>query len=90
MPTKAKDTNRAWLWWFLAILVGSQLYVVQELAAALALFTLGFAAIAALVASLYVVQKGWQLAAVRIAEINIPFMKMPSSQDENQKATYAR
>ena len=90
MPTKAKDTNRAWLWWFLAILVGAQVYVVQELAAVLALFTLGFAAIAALAASLYVVQKGWRLAAIRIAEINIPFMKMPSSQEENQRATYAR
>src|SRR6266850_6942661 len=56
VQTKLKDNGRIWLWGFLGVIVMSQLYVVQELLAAFALFALGFAAIAFVVASLYMLQ----------------------------------
>ena len=69
MHTKLKDSGRIWLWGFLAVIVMSQLYIVQELLAAFALFALGFATIAFVVASLYMLQHCWELAGVRFADI---------------------
>ena len=69
MQTKLKDNGSMWLWGFLAVIVMSQLYVVRELLAAFALFTLGFATIAFVVASLSVLQHCWELAAARLADI---------------------
>jgi hypothetical protein len=73
---KAKDNGRKWMWWFLAVLVALQLYFVRELLAALALFAMGFAAIAFVVCSLYMLQKGWQVAVERIAESGHPVVNM--------------
>jgi hypothetical protein len=73
---KAKDNGRKWMWWFLAVLVALQLYFVRELLAALALFAMGFAAIAFVVCSLYMLQKGWQVAVERIAETGQPVVNM--------------
>jgi len=67
--TKLKDNGRIWLWGFLAVIVMSQLYIVQELLAAFALFALSFATIAFVVASLYMLQHCWELAVVRLADI---------------------
>jgi hypothetical protein len=64
---KTKDTHRKWLWSFLGVLAALQLYFVRELLAALALFALGFAGIAVLLGSLYMVQKSWELGVVRLA-----------------------
>ena len=50
---KTKDSSRKWMWWFLAIAVALQLYFVWELLAAFALFAVGFAAIALLIAGLF-------------------------------------
>ena len=55
-----KDKSRKWMWWFLGIVVALQLYFVRELLAAFALFALAFAAIAGLIAGLYMLQKGWE------------------------------
>jgi hypothetical protein len=86
VQTKLKDNGRMWLWGFLAVIVMSQLYVVQELLAAFALFALGFATIAFVVASLYMLQHSWELAAARLADIRRPVMNVASVNRENQKA----
>ena len=86
MHTKLKDNGRVWLWGFLAVIVMSQLYVVQELLAAFALFALGFAMIAFVVASLYMLQHCWELAVVRLADFRRPVMNAVPVTRENQKA----
>ncbi len=102
MQTKLKDDDRKWLWGFLAVIMMSQLYFVQELLAVFALFTLGFAAIALVivfalfslgfaaialvVASLYTLQHCWELAVVRLADFRRPVMNAVPVTRENQKA----
>jgi hypothetical protein len=71
---KTKDTRRKWMWMFLAAVVLLQVYFVQELLAAFALFALGFAAIGTVFASLYMLQKGWAVAVERIADSRHPVM----------------
>ena len=84
MQTKLKDNGRMGLWGFLAVLVISQLYVVRELLAAFALFALGFAAIAFVIASLYMLAHGGELIAARFAGVHQPVMNVAASR-ENQK-----
>src|SRR5262249_50040362 len=57
---------RTWAFWLLTIAIALRFYVVQELLAAFAFFGIGFAALAFVVLSLYLLQKGWVLATVRI------------------------
>ena len=64
------------MWWFLAVVVAFQLYFVRELLAAFALFAMGFAAIAFVVASVYVLQTGWEVAVERVAESGHPVVSM--------------
>lgn len=71
---KAKDAKRKWMWWLLAVVVAVQLYFVRELLAAFALFTLGFAFVAALLGSLYLLQKGWEAGVTRVAESQNPYI----------------
>ena len=71
---KNRDKGRKWMWWFLAIVVASQLYFVWELVVAFALFAVAFAAIAFVFASLYMLQRSWALAVERIAESRHPIM----------------
>jgi hypothetical protein len=73
---KTKDNSRKWIWWFLAVIVALQLYFVWELLAAFALFALGFAAIAFVVASLYMLQKGWEVTVARVAGSSHPVVNM--------------
>jgi hypothetical protein len=63
----SKDGGRKWVWWFLAILVASQLYFVRELLAAFVLFALAFGAITVVVITFYMLQKSWELALARLA-----------------------
>jgi hypothetical protein len=86
VQTKLKDNGRIWLWGFLAVIVMSQVYVVQELLAAFVLFALGFAAIAFVVAGLYMLQHCWELAVARLADIRQPVMNVASVSRESQKA----
>ena len=86
MQTKLKDSGRMWLWGFLAVIVMLQLYFVRELLAAFALFALGFATIAFVVAGLYMLQHCWELALARLADIRRPVMNVASVRRENQKA----
>lgn len=95
MQSKLKDTGRIWLWGFLAVIALAQLYVVRELLAAFALFAIGFAALAFVVAGLYMLQKSWELAVARISAFRHPAISMArvsniasmaSVRRENQKA----
>ena len=52
--------------WLLAVAIPSQFYFIQELLAAFALFAIAFGALAFVVLSLYLLQKGWEIAVVRI------------------------
>ena len=86
MQTKLRDNGRMGLWGFLAVLGMSQLYVVRELLAAFALFALGFATIAVVIAGLYMLRHGLQLAVVRLTDFRQPVMNVASVNRENQKA----
>jgi predicted membrane protein len=71
---KIKDKSRKWMWWFLGIIAALQAYFVRELLAAFVLFALGFAAIASVIGSLYMLHKAWALAVERMAESQHPVM----------------
>jgi hypothetical protein len=73
---KTKDNSRKWMWWFLAVVVSLQLYFVQELLAAFAMFAMGFVAIAFVVISVYMLHKGWEVAVQHIAESEHPVVNM--------------
>jgi hypothetical protein len=76
MKTKTKDNGRKWMWWFLGVVAALQLYFVRELLAVFALFAVGFAAIAFVVFSVYMLQKGWELTVERVAESGHPMVNM--------------
>ena len=57
-----KPGPRRFLWWIVITLVAVQLYVIQELLAALALFAVVFLAFAALVGMVRLMQYGWERA----------------------------
>ena len=59
--SNTKDTLRKWMWLFLGVGAALQLYFVRELLAAFAIFMLGFAAIAAVIGCLYMLQKSWEM-----------------------------
>ena len=63
MRTGDQRWKRAW--WLLLAGVGMQFYFVRELVAAFAFFAIGFAAIAFVIVSLYMLQKGWEAAVGR-------------------------
>ena len=67
-----RDKGRKWIWWFLAALVAAQLYYVQELLAAFALFLVAFVGIGFVVASIYFLQKSWETIVVRVADSQHP------------------
>jgi len=71
---KSTDKSRKWMWMFLAALVSLQMYFVWELLAVLALFAVGFAAMAFVAGSLYMLHRGWVLAVDRIADSRHPIM----------------
>lgn len=70
----SNDNRRVWLWTFLVVLVLSQLYFVRELLAAFTIFAIGFAVIAFLVVTLYMLQKSCELAFARLAALRQPVM----------------
>jgi hypothetical protein len=67
-----KDKGRKWMWWFLGTVLALQLYFVWELVAVLALFTLGFVALTAVVAGIYFVYKGSETAMDRLMRSSHP------------------
>jgi uncharacterized membrane protein YphA (DoxX/SURF4 family) len=71
---KTKDNSRKWMWGFLAGVAALQLYVVWEILAALAIFAVGFAAIAAVIGSVYMLVRTWAMTVERLAESKHPVM----------------
>jgi hypothetical protein len=69
-----EDKSRKWMWMFLAALVSLQMYFVWELLAVFALFAVGFAAIASVVGSLYMLHRVWAVTVERIADSQHPVM----------------
>ena len=98
MQSNLTDSGRKWLWGFLAVTALAQLYVVRELLAAFVIFALGFAALAFVVVSLYMLQKSWELAVASISALRRPVINiarvsnmtsvgnMTAVGQENQKA----
>jgi uncharacterized membrane protein YhaH (DUF805 family) len=60
------DKNWKWAWWLLVAGVAWQFYFVRELVAAFAFFAIGFAAVALVFGSLYMLQKGWAMGVARL------------------------
>lgn len=85
-PASSNDSRRTWLWWFLALVAASQLYVFRELAAAFALFAIVFVAIAFLVASIYMLIKCAELALARLAQLRQPALQISSASPDSRKA----
>jgi hypothetical protein len=71
---KTKDKSRKWMWGFLAAVVAMQAYFVWEILAAFALFAAGFAAIASVIGSLYMLHRVWVVAVERVADSQHPVM----------------
>jgi len=71
---KTEDKSRKWMWMFLAVLVSLQMYFVWELVAVFALFAVGFAAIAFVAGSMYMLYRGWAMVVERIVESRHPVM----------------
>jgi hypothetical protein len=76
VQSKLIDSGRKWLWGFLSVIALAQFYVVRELLAAFAIFALGFAALALVVGTLYMLQLSWELAATRISVLRRPVISM--------------
>ena len=71
---KTEDKSRKWMWGFLGTVVALQMYFVWELLAVFALFAIGFAAIAAVTGSLYMIVRTWAVAVERLAESRHPVL----------------
>jgi hypothetical protein len=63
---KTKDRGWKWMWWILGAAAALQFYFVQQLIAAFAFFAIGFAAMALVIVSLYMLQVGWEMLVARI------------------------
>lgn len=64
------------MWWFLGSVLALQIYFVQELLAAFALFAIGFAAIAFVVIGIYMLQKVWEAGVQRVADSQHPVVDL--------------
>ena len=71
---KNVDKGRKWMWMFLGALVALQMYFVWELLAVLALFAVGFAAVATVAGTLYMMHRTWAVAVERLADSKHPVM----------------
>ena len=67
-----RDKDRKWMWWLLASIVALQLYFVQELLAAFALFAMAFLAIAGATVSVYMLHRAWAVTVDRVADSQHP------------------
>lgn len=67
-----RDKDRKWMWWLLASIVALQIYFVQELLAAFALFAMAFLAIAGATVSVYMLHRAWAVTVDRVADSQHP------------------
>ena len=73
---KNTDKGRKWMWMLLGSIAALQLYFVRELLVIFALFAVGFAMIAILVTGVYMLQKTWELAVIRVADSQHPVVNL--------------
>ena len=67
-----KDRDRKWMWWLLGSIAALQVYFVQELLAAFALFAMAFLAIAGATVSVYMLHRAWAVTVDRVADSRHP------------------
>lgn len=72
IKTKRYDKDRKWMWWLLSSIVALQIYFVQELLAAFALFAMAFLAIAGATVSVYMLHRAWAVTVDRVADSQHP------------------
>ena len=60
------------MWWLLGSIAALQLYFVQELLAAFALFVLGFLAVVGAVIGVYALHRAWAITVDRVADSRHP------------------
>ena len=65
---ETKSASWKWAWRLSGSVLALQFYFVRELIAALAFFAIGFAALALVIVTLYMLQKGWEVAVERMAD----------------------
>jgi hypothetical protein len=70
--TNNGDTSRKWLWVLLAAGVAIQLYFVQEVLVALAIFAAIFAGVTLLIAGFLVAHKVWEAGVSRLLASQSP------------------
>lgn len=85
IPAATNDRRRIWLWSFLAVVAASQLYFFRELLAAFALFSVAFAVVAFMVASLYMLIKSGELVFARLANLRQPALQMSRVPRDSRK-----
>src|SRR5207248_223526 len=68
VKAKKRDQDRKWMWWVLGTIVALQLYFVQELLAAFALFAMAFLGMAGVVISAYTLHRVWVVTVDRVAD----------------------
>ena len=73
-PKTKRDKDRKWMWWLLGTIAALQVYFVQELLAAFALFAMAFLAIAGATVSLYMLHRAWAGTVERAADSRHPAM----------------
>jgi uncharacterized membrane protein YhaH (DUF805 family) len=69
---KYTDKSRKWMWWLLGSIAALQVYFVQELLAAFALFAIGFLAVSAVAGGLYTLHRVWAVTVDRVADSRHP------------------
>lgn len=72
IKTKRYDKDRKWMWWLLGSIAALQVYFVQELLAAFALFAMAFLAIAGATVSVYMLHRAWAVTVDRVADSQHP------------------
>src|SRR5438067_11703534 len=72
VKAKKRDQDRKWMWWVLGTIVALQLYFVQELLAAFALFAMAFLGMAGVVISAYTLHRVWVVTVDRVADSQHP------------------
>lgn len=60
------------MWWLLSSIVALQIYFVQELLAAFALFAMAFLAVAGATVSVYMLHRAWAVTVDRVADSQHP------------------
>jgi predicted membrane protein len=73
---KNTDKGRKWMWMLLGTIAAMQVYFVRELLVIFALFAVVFAAVAVLITGVYMMQKTWEVAVLRVADSQHPVINL--------------